>query len=316
MKSISVFVLGMVIACDAQQAPVSGPKSVAPYATQAPPSASPGRDEPAQRVDPMPEPADQPTSSVDGLYNCHRPKPDTSIDVRLAAGFSVEDVAAWLMGWSCRTVVVSTSAQGRVSRQRFFATTTGAELPALLPRVLAQLEVVAVSEEHVTVLLAANERLARGPNLIIEERERAIPANPGTPAVVDRAAKRARHESARAEIEAGITKRGPGRFELSRNAAKKLLAEPRHFARGARIVPAIKDGKPVGFKLYAIRPSSLFATLGFKNGDTITRVNGHDITTLDKAVEVYGKIRNSSKLRFEITRLKRPAAVVITIVER
>lgn len=58
-------------------------------------------------------------------------------------------------------------------------------------------------------------------------------------------------------------------------------------ARAARIVPSVRDGKPHGFKLYAIRPGSIYVVLGLRNGDTITAVNGDDITTPDKALRIY-----------------------------
>jgi general secretion pathway protein C len=45
-------------------------------------------------------------------------------------------------------------------------------------------------------------------------------------------------------------------------------------AKGARVVPAVKNGKPDGFKLYAIRPSSVYSKLGLTNGDTIQSING------------------------------------------
>lgn len=47
--------------------------------------------------------------------------------------------------------------------------------------------------------------------------------------------------------------------------------------RGARLVPSLRDGKPFGLKVFAIRDDSLFAALGLKNGDTVTQVNGHDL---------------------------------------
>lgn len=50
-----------------------------------------------------------------------------------------------------------------------------------------------------------------------------------------------------------------------------------------RFVPTVKDGKPVGVKIYAIKPGSRFAVQGYKNGDTLTAVDGQSVN--DTATE-------------------------------
>lgn len=84
-------------------------------------------------------------------------------------------------------------------------------------------------------------------------------------------------------------------------------------ARGSRIVPAYRDGKVLGFKLYAIRPNTLFASLGFQNGDTVKTINGHELETPDKALELYTKLRNEKKFSVAIERRGEPKTLVILI---
>ena len=71
-------------------------------------------------------------------------------------------------------------------------------------------------------------------------------------------------------------------------------------------MPAVKNGKPDGFKLYAIRPSSVYAKLGLTNGDTLQAINGFELTTADKALEVYTKLREATSLEVEVTRRGKP----------
>jgi general secretion pathway protein C len=104
-------------------------------------------------------------------------------------------------------------------------------------------------------------------------------------------------------------------FEVPRAVVEKVLANPMIIAKGARVVPSIKDGKPNGMKLYAIRPSSGWAKVGFVNGDTIHAVNGHDVSSADKALEVYTMLRSASELRVEITRRGKPGMLTIKIVK-
>jgi hypothetical protein len=96
------------------------------------------------------------------------------------------------------------------------------------------------------------------------------------------------------------------RCEMPRSLFDKILGDMNQLAAGARIVPSIRDGRADGFKLYAIRPNSLFARLGITNGDTIHTINGQDITTPDKALEVYTKLRNADRLSVTLTRRGQP----------
>lgn len=100
---------------------------------------------------------------------------------------------------------------------------------------------------------------------------------------------------------------------ITRVAAEKLIKDPRKFTTGARVVPSIKNGIANGFKLYAIRPSSVYARLGFSNGDAIHSINGQSLATLDKVMKVYENFAATSVLEFEITRRGKPIQLKITI---
>ena len=89
-----------------------------------------------------------------------------------------------------------------------------------------------------------------------------------------------------------------------------VLDDPMSIAKGARVVPAMKNGKAVGFKLYAIRPSSVYARLGLNNGDTVRTVNGHELSTAEKALEVYTKLRTAKSIKLEIERRGKPLTLV------
>jgi len=102
-------------------------------------------------------------------------------------------------------------------------------------------------------------------------------------------------------------------YEVGKDVIDAALANPMALAKGARVVPAVKDGKPDGFKLYAIRPSSIFAALGFANGDTLVKVNGFELTSADKALEVYTKLRAATHLSVDIVRRGKPMTLNYTI---
>jgi general secretion pathway protein C len=90
--------------------------------------------------------------------------------------------------------------------------------------------------------------------------------------------------------------------EIERGLVDQLLNNTTALATAARFVPSIKDGRPNGFKLYAIRPSSIFGRIGLQNGDTIKSINGLEMNTPDQALGVYTKVRNASHLTVTVDR--------------
>lgn len=73
--------------------------------------------------------------------------------------------------------------------------------------------------------------------------------------------------------------------------------------REVRVVPHVANGAIDGMRLYAIRPSSLFARLGFRNGDTIYRINGQRITDGEPPTELYSTLRQARDVRVDVGRL-------------
>jgi general secretion pathway protein C len=114
-------------------------------------------------------------------------------------------------------------------------------------------------------------------------------------------------------IDSGIKKIDDTTFEIDKGLVEKVLVNPMAVAKGARVVPAMKNGKPEGFKLYAIRPTSVYAKLGLTNGDTLTSINGFELTSADKALEVYTKLREATSLELEVTRRGKPVTLKYSI---
>ena len=114
-------------------------------------------------------------------------------------------------------------------------------------------------------------------------------------------------------IASGVRKIDDSTYEIDRSLVDKVLANPMAIAKGARVMPSSKNGEPDGFRLYAVRPSSVYAKLGFANGDTIHAINGFELNSMDKAMEVYGKLREAGSLQVNITRRGKPTTLNYTI---
>jgi general secretion pathway protein C len=100
----------------------------------------------------------------------------------------------------------------------------------------------------------------------------------------------------------GLKKTGPNSYEVQRSAIDSLLGNMGALAKAARIVPETKDGKSAGFRLLSIKPDGPFGLIGLQNGDVISAINGLEMTSPDKALEVYTKLRTANHLSVGLER--------------
>jgi general secretion pathway protein C len=101
---------------------------------------------------------------------------------------------------------------------------------------------------------------------------------------------------------AGVRQVADNRYEIDRNVIDSTLSNLNTIATQARIVPSFRNGVANGFKLFSIQPGSLYSSIGIENGDVIQRVNGYEINSPEKALELYQKLRESSHVTIELDR--------------
>ena len=107
-------------------------------------------------------------------------------------------------------------------------------------------------------------------------------------------------------ILAGVKKKGAGKYEISRESIDTVLSNMSALSTDARVVPDFKGGKQRGFKLFSIKPKSVFSKIGLKNGDVLKTVNGYTLSSPDKILEVYGKLKDSEQISIEVLRRGKP----------
>jgi general secretion pathway protein C len=100
----------------------------------------------------------------------------------------------------------------------------------------------------------------------------------------------------------GIKAIDDNNIDIPKSELDKNLANLNELAMQARIVPAFKDGQPEGFKLFSIRPDSLYSKIGIINGDVVKRINGFEMNSPEKALEIYTKLKDASRIDVEIDR--------------
>ena len=100
----------------------------------------------------------------------------------------------------------------------------------------------------------------------------------------------------------GISKTGENSYEISRDLINSKLSDLATLTNEAKAIPNMKNGEFNGFKLYAIRSTSIFSQIGMKNGDILQTVNGEKVDSLEKAMGLLGTLGSASSIQIGMQR--------------
>jgi hypothetical protein len=212
---------------------------------------------------------------------------------------TIGEFATWIGTTTCKAVVFDAS----VGKDRLKAT------------------IVAPNRYTPKEALALVIEAIHATGLVVEEKPDSftIKGGPNMPKCPDVAvAPTTVSDELQAAIDAGIKKVDDTTYTITRDLVTKLTANPEPLLKGARIMPAVKNAKPNGIKLYAIRPSAVFAKIGLLNGDTVQKINGQDILGIEDALAISKKLAADKKLAkvvIDVLRRGKPATLSITIVK-
>lgn len=103
----------------------------------------------------------------------------------------------------------------------------------------------------------------------------------------------------------GIQQKGDFDFTVRRSEIAKYTSDLGSILQQARMVPNIvpgSGGRVDGFRFVAIQPNSIYEKLGFKPMDVIKRVNGQEVNSPTKAMELYNALKTESRLQLTVER--------------
>ncbi|HEU4404880.1 MAG TPA: type II secretion system protein GspC [Polyangiaceae bacterium] len=98
-------------------------------------------------------------------------------------------------------------------------------------------------------------------------------------------------------------------FNVDRSAIDKLLENQAMLMQSGRLVPDTQGGQTVGMRMYGVRSDTLLGTLGFENGDRLEKINGFDITGVEKGLEAYAKLRTADRFSVTVNRRGQPTTI-------
>ncbi|HVP68987.1 MAG TPA: type II secretion system protein GspC [Anaeromyxobacteraceae bacterium] len=100
----------------------------------------------------------------------------------------------------------------------------------------------------------------------------------------------------------GIRKVADNRYDVKKSVIDGTLSNLNAVATQARIVPSFKNGVANGFKVFSIQPNSFYSAIGVENGDVIQKINGYEMNSPDKALEIYQKLHDAQHITMDIER--------------
>ncbi|NOY87196.1 MAG: hypothetical protein GXP52_07860 [Deltaproteobacteria bacterium] len=166
-------------------------------------------------------------------------------------------------------------------------------------------------------LYFAGDFVADGVTLVSVARNRVILMRNGHREVLEKIAERAAAPSARKfgvravrsgrENTGGITVRkvSDNNYVMDRREVDGVLGNFSKLLTQVRLIPHFSNGKPDGFKVFNIRPNSLFMKLGMVNGDIIKRVNGLEISGPEQALQMFQQLKDESRITLVIERFRK-----------
>ncbi len=104
------------------------------------------------------------------------------------------------------------------------------------------------------------------------------------------------------DYSAGVTKVSDTEYEISRSMLDEQLSDLSQLGMEARIVPNYRNGKYQGFKLVGVRPNSLYRAIGIRSGDIVKRINGVEINSPNKAIQLFEQFKSSSAIQMDVER--------------
>jgi general secretion pathway protein C len=100
----------------------------------------------------------------------------------------------------------------------------------------------------------------------------------------------------------GVRQVSNNRWVMDREEVDDAVTHLPELLTKARVVPNFTDGKPDGFRIFAIREDSLYSKIGLQNGDILRRVNDVDVGNPQNFLAVFERLKGEAHIRIELIR--------------
>ena len=104
----------------------------------------------------------------------------------------------------------------------------------------------------------------------------------------------------------GVVAVDDDRWQVSRSVANNARANLSSLLKTARMVPQVKNGKTVGFKLVELKKDSLLEQIGLKVGDLVVEINQVKLNSPEKALQIFQQVREANNITLGLIRNGKP----------
>lgn len=95
---------------------------------------------------------------------------------------------------------------------------------------------------------------------------------------------------------------GPNKWVIPKEVAEQARGNINELLKQARMEPNIVGGRTQGFVVRMVQPRSLLAQLGIQRGDILQQINGVELDTPEKALQIFQQLREARNISIALQR--------------
>lgn len=113
----------------------------------------------------------------------------------------------------------------------------------------------------------------------------------------------------------GVRKVGATSYEINQGEFDKALSNVAKLMTEARAVPELDaQGNSIGFKIIYLKEGSLLEKIGIERMDVLTRINGYELNSPEKALQLFSKLKTASQFTMDLKRGDRSVTLDYSVV--
>jgi len=99
---------------------------------------------------------------------------------------------------------------------------------------------------------------------------------------------------------------GENRWRIPRQQAERARTNLNALLKTARMTPNIVDGRTEGFLVVTVQPRSLLSQMGLRPRDVLMEINGVQLDSPEKALQIFYQLREARSLALSLVRNGQP----------
>ena len=110
----------------------------------------------------------------------------------------------------------------------------------------------------------------------------------------------------RSATNSGVVAVDKNRWQISKAVVDNARANFNSLLQTARMVPQLKNGETVGFKLLEMKKGSLLDKIGLRVGDLVVEINQVKLNSPEKALQIFQQVREANNISLGLVRNGKP----------